>query len=197
MDWYHVALFVHFFALFMAVAAFSRVGFFAVRRAKASTVRDVLEWHLLLMKAAKIFPVAIVLLVLTGSYMVTASAQTWSAGFVNAGLAGVVLLLSSGIVLTVKGRVLAKLLQQRIAAGEGDHPPALRPDVVAATLLHTNFAIVLAVMFDMTLKPTAADALGVLALAIGVSVVGSVIAVARRKAAAATAGISPETQRPS
>lgn len=198
MDWYHVALFVHFIALVIAIAAASRVEFFFERRSKASTVRETLEWHRRLMATAKAFPIALVLLVLSGSYMVsTGTAQTWSAGFVTAGFTGVVLLLASGNFLSMKGRALARRLEQRIAGGEGENAPALPPALLPATLLRANFAIVVAVVFDMTLKPTIADALGVLALAVAAAVVGSAVAFSRRKASATTAGISQETQYPS
>lgn len=176
MDGYHIALFVHFVALFIAVATSSRVHFFADRRAKAETVRETLEWHTLLMSAAKGFPIAVVLLVLTGSYMVSkGGALAWSTGFVIAGFTGVVLLLASGNILAARGRGFARRLEQRIRDGEGANPLGMPGDIVSATLLRANFGIVVAVVFDMTLKPTLVDALGVLALGIAIPVVSSAV----------------------
>lgn len=167
MDGYHIALFVHLCALIGAVAASAIVHIALHRRMRAPTVHEFLDWHNILMAAAKAFPIALVTLVLSGSYMISAGAlHAWATGFVVAGLVGFVLLLSIGMTLGAKGRALKARLDQLVSQGGGNNAPQLTPDPVAATLQRLPNGIVLAVVFDMTTKPSVAAALGIIALGI-------------------------------
>ncbi len=171
MTGYQVALFIHFLALLAAVAAATLVHFTDGRRARARTVQEMLEWHNLLQASAKVFPVSIVLLVLSGSYMIVAGAlRAWSSGFVIGGLTGVVILLITGGTLAAKGRAMKGQLEQLVAQGRGGEAPDFPPNRALALLQRVPDGVVLGVIFDMVAKPS----LGVALSALAVCVAGSV-----------------------
>src|SRR5690348_3942896 len=99
MDAYHAALFIHLLALLTAIGATSLMHFAHGRRDHATTAREKLPWHMMMMKTARTFPIALAILVLSGGYMVSQTFRDWSLPFVMAGLTGVVLLFASGITL--------------------------------------------------------------------------------------------------
>jgi hypothetical protein len=107
-----------------------------------------------LIAASKIFPVCLALFVLTGSYMLSVNHVAWSTGFVVAGLAGVALLLASGIFLATKGKALTQMLEGMAKSGADQPAPKLVPPPALAALPMINSGIALAVAFDMVTKPT-------------------------------------------
>src|SRR4051812_37595220 len=107
MDRYHIALFIHIVALIVAASATAVTKLAVGRRARARTVGEVLDWHTVLMSASKVFPVCLAAFVITGFYMLSVThVGVWSTGFVVAGLAGVLLLLVSGVFLSTKAKAL-------------------------------------------------------------------------------------------
>jgi hypothetical protein len=174
MDLYHIALFLHIVALLVAAGATAITKLAASRRAKARTIGEVIEWHNILMGAARAFPIVLVVFVLTGGFMLSRNhAQVWSTGFVVAGMTGVVLLLASGIFLGMKGKALGGVLQQIAANGMDQPAPTLATPPLLAALPVINTMIALSVAFDMVTKPASiATALTVVAVGI---VLGAVI----------------------
>lgn len=165
MTGYQVALFVHFLALIIAVAGATLVHFTHGRRERALTVHEMLEWHNLLQSSARAFPVALVLLVLSGTYMIVAGAlRAWSSGFVVGGLTGSVILLVTGATLSAKGRAVTARLQQLVDQGRGGEVPDLPPDRAMALLERVPDGIVLGVIFDMVAKPGVGVALAALVI---------------------------------
>lgn len=155
MDLYHIVLFVHILALLVAVAATAITKLAAARRAKARTIGEVIEWHNTLTGAARAFPLVLVVFVLTGGFMTSRTGLSMSTGFIVAGLAGVVLLLASGIYLGMKGKAFGAMLQQMAAAKGADQPaPKMVPPPLLVTLPVINTTLALSVAFDMVTKPT-------------------------------------------
>lgn len=184
MDAYHIALFLHIVALVLAAGATTITKLAAERRARARTVAEAIEWHSRLESSSKLFPIALVVFVLTGGYMLSlGQSGLWTSGFVVAGLAGVLLLFASGTFLRIKGQALAKVLEN-IAKNGVDHPaPKLVPPPLVRALPEINTALALAIVFDMVTKPTdIVVALGVLVLGI---VLGAGLALRSKPAAAA------------
>lgn len=171
MDLYHIALFLHIVALVVASATTAVTKLAATRRARARTVGEVLEWHGVLSGASKIFPILLAVFVLTGGFMLSrAQAAVWGAGFVVAGLVGVVLLLASGIFLGMKGKALGVVLEQMAAKGSDLPAPRLVPPTLVAVLPAVNTGIALSVAFDMVTKPASViTALAIIAIGIAVS----------------------------
>ena len=171
MDAYHVALFLHIVTLIVAASATAVTKLAVARRIRARTAGEALEWHELLVSTSKLFPVCLALFALTGGYMVSVlGARAWSSGFIIAGLAGVVLLLGSGIFLGVKAKALKHVLENAAAKGPEAPAPRLVPPPLVAMLPLINTGIALAVVFDMVTKPASVGvAVGVLALGIALS----------------------------
>jgi hypothetical protein len=152
MDRYHIALFVHVFSLIVAAGATAIVKLSLSRRGRAKTVGEMLDWHMVLTKAAILFPICLAGFVLTGGYMLSISHLPWSTGFIVGGLTGVALLLLSGIFLGAKGKALKQLLDSM----SPDHPaPKLSGPRFIGMLPFINTGLVLGVVFDMVTKPLA------------------------------------------
>lgn len=171
MDRYHVVLFFHIVTLIAAAAATAVTKLAVGRRARARTVGEVLEWHTLLMSAAKVFPMCLAAFVITGGYMLSlVPATTWSTGFVVAGLVGVTLLLVSGVFLATKAKALKQVLEEMAKRGADQPAPRLVPPRLVAALPAINTGIALSVVFDMVTKPVSIPvALSVLAVGIVIS----------------------------
>lgn len=168
MDAYHIALFIHIVTLIVAASATAITKLAADRRGRARTIGEAIDWHNVLLSTSKLFPICLVLFVVTGGYMLSINhAALWTSGFVVAGWTGVILLLMSGTFLSMKGRALKQVLE-KIAKNGVDHPaPKLVPPTAVSILPHVNTGIALAVVFDMVVKPADVSvALGVLALGI-------------------------------
>ena len=158
---YQIALFVHLLALLAATAASAIVHFAASRRATAPTLRASMEWGSVIGATARVFPVAVLVLVATGAYMVSGR-WGWSAGWVDAGLTGALLLLVSGAILGKRGAAEARANAERLREAGGELPNDAVPDRVARLLSDANTGLALAIVLVMTVKPGLAGSLAVL-----------------------------------
>lgn len=170
MDGYHIALFVHLCALLAAIGA-SAVVALAMRRVRSSqTGRDALPWLALGKSAARTFPPAILALVASGAYMVHDS-WSWSAGWVDAGLAGAVLLGVLGD--RVEGRA-AHRVAMALAADPAAPAGAIVRDRVWWTAGLVNPALATGIVFVMTTKPSLAGSIASLVVAVAIGAVAAV-----------------------
>ena len=175
MDLYHLALFVHLVALIVAAGVTAVTKLAVRRRILARTVAEALDWHGVLMSAARLFPICLAVFLVTGVYMTSVvHVSVWTTGFLLAGLVGVALLLASGTYLGIKGKGLKLVLEEMAARGADQPAPKLVPPPLAAVLPTVNTGIALGVAFDMVTKPTSVTlALGVVALGIALGVLGA------------------------
>ena len=165
MDRFYLALFVHVLGFALAAGVTALVKFSLGRRNRARSVGEMLEWHTLLMRSAGFFPIALVILVLSGGYMVRVSHMAWSTPFVIAGLVAVGILLLGGILLGVAGRAFQKQLEALAASGTHQLPP--RPEPWFAPIVsYANAGLVAGVVFDMATRQTSL-ATAITALVIG------------------------------
>ena len=178
MDGYRIALFIHLAALVAAAWASSRTHLAETRAHRAANAGEALQWYMIAGKAARIFPVVIVLLLATGGYMMSRGGYTWRDGWVVSGVVAALLLFAVGGVLGARGRAGARALAQSDAAAP---PPA--PDFVAARLSRLNTGIALAAMFVMVTKPSLVISLATLALG---AIIGAVSVRATASDASAT-----------
>ena len=188
MDRYHFALFLHLVALIVAAGATAITKLAAGRRARARTVGEMLEWHNVLISAARLFPLCLATFVITGSYMLSISRlDGWSSGFVVAGFGGLGLLLVSSVYLGVKGAALRRMLEAAAARGADQPAPVLVPPTLVALLPQVNSAIALAVAFDMVVKPASIGvALGVVGFGVALAAASTLLRPARTAAGAFT-----------
>lgn len=186
MDLYHITLFLHVVTLVVAASVTAITKLAAGRRMRARTVGEMLEWHNVLMSAAKVFPICLVAFLITGGYMVSVAHVPWSSGFVVAGVTGIVLLFASGTFLGIKGKGLAQMLDNLAKKGADLPAPTLIPPPLVAALPVINTAIALAVVFAMATKPTSIPA-GLAIVTIGIAI-GAVMGM--RRPALAQANVS-------
>ena len=171
MDRYHVALFIHIVTLIVAASVTSIVKLAAARRIRARTIGEALEWHNMMLSAAKLFPACLVSFTVTGFYMLSfTGGSRLAAGYVDAGLFGVILLLASGTYLGVKGGGLKRMLEAAAARDAEAAPPRLVPPFAVRVLPVVNTGIALGVVFDMVTKPAST------AVALGIVVFGAAVA---------------------
>lgn len=163
MTLYQVALFFHLLALLAATSASAIVHLAAGRRASAPTLRQALEWGRVTGRTSRVFPVAVIVLIATGAYMV-AGRWSWSDGWIVAGLTGAIALLASGATLGRRGAAEARMGVRRLEEAGGDLPNDAPPDALAAVLAEANTGLALAIVLVMTIKPAVAASFVVLAI---------------------------------
>jgi len=169
MELYPVAKYVHLVALFVAAGVTAVTKLAAGRRMRARTVGEALDWHSVLMSASKLFPVCLVVLAVTGGYMLSVTHVSMSSGFIVAGVFGLVWLFASGTFLGIKGGALKGVLEQIASKGADQPAPKLTPPAAIVLLPTINTGIALAVAFVMVTKPTS------IPTALGIVAVGAVL----------------------
>jgi hypothetical protein len=180
-DGYHIALFLHLVALVAAGAASAVTHLAEGCAQRAATVHDARQWHMRAGKAARAFPVVIVVLLLTGGYMLSgASSAAWRDGWVIEGIVASVLLAASGGVLGGRARAVGRAM----ATLDAKAPSTMHRDPLAQRLAWMNTGVAIATMFVMVTKPALAGAF--IALAVG-GVLGIAIARPGRGAVSVTA----------
>jgi len=167
MDLYPLAKYVHLVALFVAAGVTAVTKLAAGRRVRARTVGEALDWHNLLMSAAKLFPICLLVLAITGGYMLSVLHVSMSSGFIVAGVLAIVWLFASGAFLGIKGGALKGVLEGMAAKGADQPVPKLAPPAAVVMLPAINTGVALAVALDMVAKPTSIPAaLGIVAVGI-------------------------------
>lgn len=181
MDAYHVALFIHLMSLVAAACASAIVHFAVHRRGHAAAVGEALQWHAFAGATARVFPIAVLTLVATGSWMAAITGNAlWHAGWLQAGLLGAVLLMASGATIGRRARAAAAGMLS-VLRGESSTPLAtLARDPLADTMIWANSGLALGVVFVMTLKPALGGSLTVLAIG---ALIGTLVARAPSRAA--------------
>ncbi len=181
MSAYVVFLYIHLLALVAAAATSSVVHQARARARGASSVPEIRQWLLLAGSTARFFPIATLVLLATGALMAMNGPWSWSAGWIEAGVAGVAFLLVSGPVLGMRGKRVGRSLAN-LAAGEVERARGLLDDPLAGALSWMNTGVALGVVFAMAAKPALAGSL--VALAIGAAAGLAVHWMSERKAAA-------------
>lgn len=159
---YHIALLVHLLAFGTAAGCAALMHFAEHRREHGATVGEVLQWHGTMGKIARVFPLALVVLILSGGYMVGAGGVwTWKLAWVQAALTGAVLIGAVGGMIGGRARRDAAKLVEAARANPSSHAiPAL--DRLIPTLAWCNTATAIAVACIMTLKPALGGCVGFL-----------------------------------
>ena len=187
MNSYHAALFLHLVALLSAIAASTIVHTSMVKIRDAATGGDALQWLGLAHGFARVFPVALAVLVGSGAWMVH-DGWPWSSPFVVGGLAGAGFLFVSGAAIE-GGR--AGSVAKSLAAAPAEPVGDLVRDPLWWCASWANTGVAVAVVFAMTSKPLAL-ATGVV-LGAGVAA-GAAIGFAARRRRAVPLDLLTETK---
>lgn len=168
MDTYHVMLYIHLLSLLVGFSAgmIETVCLFRLRA--ANTLEAAAPWGQLAGEIEKAFPVAIVGLFVTGAYM-TSDVWSWGDSWIVLPIVGLA-------VLSVQGPLVAGRRGHAVkAALMANGPGPLRPEAQRMTrdralwsAAMTNEALVLGIVWVMTLKPGWGGAIATLLVAYAV-----------------------------
>ena len=153
MNTYHYVLYIHLLALFIGIGAGSVLLTCLFQLRAARTVEQAVPWGIVSGKVARLFPVAILGLLLTGAYM-THKLWTWSTPWIVLALVGLALLFVQGA--GIAERTAHKLQAAMMANGPGPigaeaRRMTLHPGLWVVEL--ANLGIVLGIVWNMTEKP--------------------------------------------
>lgn len=181
MDTYHVVLYIHLLALFIGIGAGSVLLVCLFQLRAAQTLADAVPWGSVAGKTGRAFPIAILGLFGTGAYMTT-DVWTWSTGWIDVSIAGLVL-------LALQGPLVAERTAKNLERALHDNGPGPLGEPARRMTRHpglwvvefSNFGVVLGVVWNMTQKPGTASAIAAL---VGGYAVGATIALRFMKAPA-------------
>lgn len=167
MSAYSVVLFVHLLALLVAAMG-AAVAFYAALQLRAArTPPDAARWGRLVGTVTPAFPVASLTLLGSGAYM-TQDQWTWTTPWIDAGLAGLALIVACGAgVEASRGRALKRELR---TAGMSARARRLQRDPYAWSAKMTTLTVMLAVVFVMAAKPDATGSFLAIALAVAAGI---------------------------
>ena len=153
MNTYHYVLYIHLLALFIGIGAGSVLLTCLFQLRAARTVEQAVPWGMVSGKVARLFPVAILGLLLTGAYM-THKLWTWSTPWIVVALVGLLLLFVQGA--GIAEHTAKKLQAAMMANGPGPlgaeaRRMTLHPGLWVVEL--SNLGIVLGIVWNMTEKP--------------------------------------------
>jgi hypothetical protein len=153
LDTYHYVLYVHLLSLFVGIGAGAVLFTCLFQLRAARTLEAAVPWGMVSGKVAKLFPVAILGLFLTGAYM-THKIWTWSTPWIDLGIAALVL-------LGVQGGGIAEHTAKKLQAAMMANGPGPLGAEARRMTLHpglwvvelSNLGVVFGVVWNMTEKP--------------------------------------------
>jgi hypothetical protein len=170
MDGYTVVLFLHLWALLGAIGTAALLHFAEARLREADSVAAIRVCARLIEKGARVFPLALLVLLGSGAYLVDRR-WSWSSGWIEAGLVGVGVLFVVGASL-IGGR--SRALSRELARADGPVPARLlylAREHVGGIASWANTGLALGIVFVMTTKPAFAASLVALVVAAALGVV--------------------------
>ena len=166
-DSYELALFIHFLGVFaMAGAATTFVLLLAMLR-RSKNVQEVRLWSGLAAKVDKLFPAAVVVLLLSGVFLVGDKNLEWGDGWINVSLITLIAMAIVGVLINT--RKINAIERAANAAPDGALPQVLAAQISDPVLFGATHALtlaVIAIIWNMTVKPGDAQAGSVIVLAI-------------------------------
>jgi hypothetical protein len=150
---YHYVLYVHLLSLFIGIGAGSVLLTCLFQLRAARTLEQAVPWGTVSGKVARLFPVAILGLFLTGAYM-THKLWTWGTSWIVVAIVALVVLGAQGG--GIAERTAHKLQAAMRANGPGPLGPEARRMALHPGLWVVEFAnlgIVMGVVWNMTEKP--------------------------------------------
>ncbi len=168
MDAYHVVLYVHLLSLLVGFSAgmIETVCLFRLRA--ATTLEAAAPWGQLAGEVEKAFPVAIVGLFGTGAYL-TSDVWTWSTPWIVLPIVGLVVLSLQGpLVAGRRGHAVKAALMANGPGPLGAEARKMTRDRALWAAAMTNEALVLGIIWVMTVKPGWGGAVAAVAIAYAV-----------------------------
>jgi hypothetical protein len=166
-DTYHYVLYIHFLSLFVGIGAATVLVVCLFQLRRAQEVTDALPWGRVAAKIARGFPIAILGLFGSGAYM-TSDVWTWSTGWIQVGIAALVVLAIQGPVIAERsGKKVEHALREN---GPGPLKEHARRMTRYPGLWVTEFSaigLVLGVVWVMTVKAGTGSAIAAAVIGYG------------------------------
>ncbi len=165
---YDVAVYLHLLSLFGLIGAITVVGLCYFRLRAAESFGEAAQWARLADQVGWAFPVAILGLIASGAYLTT-ERWTWSTPWIVVSIAGLILDTVQGpLVAGPRAKTLMEALDVDAATGMLDsRVRQLAHDRVLWVVLLANPGIVLAITWNMTVKPGTAEAIAAILVGYG------------------------------
>ncbi len=168
MDTYHYVLYIHLLSLLVGIgaAAVLVVCLFQLRGARELT--DALPWGRVAGKTGRVFPIAILGLFGSGAYM-TSDVWTWSTGWIQVGIASLVVLAIQGPVIAERsGKKLEHALRENGPGPLGEHARRMTCYPGLWVVEFSAIGLVLAIVWNMTVKAGTGSAIAAAVIGYGV-----------------------------
>jgi hypothetical protein len=180
-DTYHVVLYIHLLALFVGIGAGAILVVCLFQLRAARTLTDAVPWGVVAGKTEKAFPIAILGLFGTGAYM-TSDIWTWSTGWIEVSIAGLVLVALQGPLVGGRtGKQLERALHDNGPGPLGERARRMTRHPGLWVTEFANLGVVFGIVWDMTQKPGVGGAIAAVA---GGYLVGTIVALWLMKAPA-------------
>jgi uncharacterized membrane protein len=166
----------------MASAATAFIMVLAMMR-RSKTVEEVRQWATAGFIIDKVFPVAVVVLFVTGIWLVEDVGYEYGNGWINVSMITLILMAIAGGAINT--RKIGAIKRAADAASPGVIPQVLAAQITDPVLFGTTHALtlgVLAIIWNMTTKPGDAQAGIVVALAVLVGILSAAPMVMRQQA---------------
>jgi hypothetical protein len=155
---YQAVLFIHLLALFVGIGAGAVLVLSLLQLRAAQTLEDAVPWGTIAGKVGRVFPVAILGLFGSGAYM-TSDAWSWSTGWIDVAIAGLVVLALQGPLVSERyGKKVEHALRENGPGPLGPHARRMARHPVLWVSELSSLALVFAITWNMTQKPGTAGA---------------------------------------
>jgi hypothetical protein len=175
-DGYRVVVFLHLVALAVLVCAIALVAVSYVRLRAARSRDEATPWATLADQVTVLFPVAILGLLASGAYL-TSDRWSWSTPWIDVSIVALVLVAAQGPL--VAGRTtadLARVVREHEQGPLGEDVRRLARTPALWFVVCGNPAIVLAIVWNMTVKPGTAGAIAAVVVGYAVGVGAALLA---------------------
>ncbi len=167
---YELALFIHILGVFTVAGALTTFVLIIAMMRRAKNVQEVRLWGGIASKVQKLFPVAVIVLLLSGVFLVEDKNLEWGNGWINVSL--ITLLAHAVVGPLINTRKINAIERAANAAPDGALPQVLAAQISDPVLFGATHALtlaVIAIIWNMTVKPGDAQAgmVVVLAIALG------------------------------
>jgi prolipoprotein diacylglyceryltransferase len=190
MDTYRTVLFLHLVSLGVGFSAAGALVLCLFQLRSATTLAEAVPWGVAAGRVEKAFPVAVVGLFATGAYM-TSDVWTWSTGWIEVGIAGLIVVALQGPLLGGRSaKLLERALHENGPGPLGAHARAMTRQPSLWIAEFANIGVVLAIVWNMTQKPGTGEAIAVLVIGY---VLGAALALGLTRAAGAEAAVAADT----
>ena len=168
MDTYHIVLYIHLLSLFVGVGAAAVLALCLFQLRGARELVDALPWGRVAGKTGRLFPIAILGLFGSGAYM-TSDVWTWSTGWIQVGIAALVVLAIQGPVIAERsGKKLEHALRENGPGPLGDHARRMTRYPGLWVVEFSAIGLVLAIVWNMTVKAGTGSAIAAAVIGYGV-----------------------------